>query len=74
LEPAPTVTYALPTCHAALGRTASDPRGAGWKPACQHPRYRCQVLAPLAGWKPAPRSEALSTAATTATIRFPFVT
>jgi hypothetical protein len=41
--------YALPTCHAALGRTASAPRGAGFQPAWRHPLHRRQVLAVAAG-------------------------
>ena len=41
--------YALPTCHAALGWTASTPRGAGFQPAWRHLRHRRQVLAVAAG-------------------------
>jgi|UPI000173CBDA hypothetical protein len=37
--------YALPICHAALGRTASASRGAGFQPACGHHRHRRQGLA-----------------------------
>ena len=39
------ITYALPTWHAALGRAASTPRGAGCQSVCRHPRQRRQVLA-----------------------------
>lgn len=41
--------YALPACPAALGQATSVPGGAGWKPACRHPRHRRQALNPLAG-------------------------
>ncbi|GIV92560.1 MAG: hypothetical protein KatS3mg056_1269 [Chloroflexus sp.] len=44
------------------------------QPACRHHRHRRQVLVPLADWNPAPRSDTLATAATTATIRCPSVT
>ena len=41
--------YALPTCHAALGRAARTPRGAGFQPAWMHPHHRRQGLAVAAG-------------------------
>jgi len=40
----PPAGYALPTCHAASGRAARAPRGAGFQPACRHHRHRRQVL------------------------------
>ncbi len=37
--------YALPTCHAAVGWTASAPRDADFQPAWRYHRHRQQVLA-----------------------------
>ncbi|GIV93682.1 MAG: hypothetical protein KatS3mg056_2391 [Chloroflexus sp.] len=49
----PPLGYALPTYHAALGwlqvPPVAAPRGAGFQPACRHPRHRRQVLAVAAG-------------------------
>jgi hypothetical protein len=47
--PSPAPACALPTCHAAGGRTASAPCGAGFQPAWRHPLHRHQVLAVAVG-------------------------
>jgi hypothetical protein len=63
----PPAGYALPTCHAVLGRAASAPRGAGFQPACRYHRHRRQGLAVAAG----ARAESLPYGLIH---RFPFVT